>query len=388
MLRGIEQLQPLEREDWGRVRDISMPFTVTDSGRGGRNGSFQADIQSAIAFIGSTHARRLYNEADPDMTVNLAELVQKASEHIREGSDRFRLDHNGLSFRVQVGRNADAQDLQMRVLPTEAPSLADLEMPRAWRALLESEELCNGGLILITGPNGQGKTTTAGAVVRSRLELFGGMANTVEDPIELPLQGVWGKGICYQRPSARELDHDGPGAGYHRSLTDALRQFPAISGGCTQLFVGEIQDGRTASETLKAANNGHLVIATIHGKSAISAVRRMLSLASDREQGLAHNHVKELLSECLRGVFNQRLIWKLNGGEGWSAANIEGEVLWSNDFNSPVATCIRNRTPEGLADIIEHQSRILGSVKKDAPHTAVRSAIAQAVGVDVGAEGA
>lgn len=379
MLRGIENLKALTPADWPRVRDISIPFQRCDKAPDRRPGSIQADLQSAVAFIGATHARRLCNQDDTAMTLNLVELVGKAEPFLKQGHDRFRLEHQGHSFRVQVGRNAEQWDLQMRVLPQETPSLSELQMPPTWRELMQSETLCNGGLILITGPTGQGKTTTAAAMVRTRLELFGGMANTVEDPIELPLQGVWGQGICYQRPSAREVDHDGPGAGYHRSLMDALRQFPAISGGCTQLFVGEIQDGRTASETLKAAANGHLVIATIHGKTSISAVRRLLSLAADREHGLAHNHVKEMLSECIRGVFNQRLIWKLTG-QGWDSASIDGDLMWSSGFDSTVAGTIRARYPEDLATIVAHQTSTLNAVQADARPAEIRAAIAQATG--------
>lgn len=384
MLKGIENLSPIQQDEWSRVRDISIPFRH-EGASGPRSKQLVADLDNASCFVGSTQARRLCSPDHPAMMFSAVDLMAKAEAQIQAGHQRFRLEHDGLCLRAQVGRNADAMDLQLRVLPRETPSLHDLRLPPTWRSLMLDEALCEGGLILLTGPNGQGKTTTAAAMVRTRLEAFGGMANTVEDPIELPLQGVWGHGVCYQRPSAAHNANEGPGAGYHRALLDALRQFPAISGGCTQLFVGEIQDSRTAMETLKAAANGHLVIATIHGNSAINAVRRLLTLASDRDQGLAHLHAKELLSETLRGVFNQRLIWRLEG-EGWDAASIEGEVMWSNGFDSNVASFIRTRHPEHLAALVAHQTTLLNAVPMEASQVEVRSAIAAATGLDVAME--
>lgn len=384
MLKGIDSLSTLQPAEWPRVRDISIPFRYEDSS-GPRANSIIADLDNATCFVGSTKARRLCSGDDSGMTFSAVGLMSKAESMILKGQERFRLEHDGLCLRAQVGRNAHAMDLQLRVLPKETPNLHELRLPPTWRSLMLDEALCEGGLILLTGPNGQGKTTTAAAMVRSRLEAFGGMANTVEDPVELPLQGVWGNGVCYQRPSAQNNGQDGPGAGYHRALMDALRQFPAISGGCTQLFVGEIQDSRTAMETLKAAANGHLVIATIHGNSAINAVRRLLTLASDRDQGLAHLHAKELLSECLRGVFNQRLIWRLEG-EGWDSASVEGEVMWSNGFHSNIANFIRTRHPEHMSALVAHQTQLLNSVPADASQAEVRAAIAAVTGLDAGLE--
>lgn len=378
MLKGIENLKPLTADDWPRVRDISIPFEPSADGP---RFSMNASLQNAVCFTGSSQARRLVDAGDGETTVRILEMLKKAEQSLKNGVHRFRIEHDGLSFRAQVGRNAEHHDLQLRVLPTETPTLDDLQMPPAWRALMLEPSLCSGGLVLITGPNGQGKTTTASALIRSRLQAYGGMANTVEDPIELPLQGVWGNGVCYQRPVARGDKAELAGAGYHRALMDALRQFPAISGGCTQLFVGEIQDGLTAAETLKAAANGHLVVATVHGKSSISAVRRLLTLASDTDQGMAFNHVRDLFSECLRGVFNQRLMWSLEGS-GWSSARIEGDLLWSGGFDSAVGRTLRSRDPEEVMEIAQRQTMELNSASGSAAD--IREAIARTTGMPSG----
>lgn len=355
-MERLENLTPITAAEWPRIRDITIPLT-----RGGGEGQATIELllDQAVCFTGSPEARRLENPDEPDVARRLFSLYSKVDPHIQLGTRRFRVENGDMSFRCQMGENATHSDIQLRVLPTDVPSLADLSMPAAWRALMLDQSLLNGGLVLITAPNGQGKTTTASAIVRSRLERYAGLANTCEDPIELPLQGTWGKGLCYQRPANDERDEESPGEGYHRALIDALRQFPAITGGGTILFVGEIRDARTAAETLKAASNGHLVVATIHARSAAGAVRRMATLASSGGDGMDPETARDTLAENLRGIFYQRLLWQREG-EGWSAAQVRGEVLWSEKYESPLAKAIRAARFDTINDIAKSQtSRLL-----------------------------
>lgn len=360
MINGIDKLKPLKNEDWHKVRDISIPIHKPAG-----SSAYEADIKGALCFAGSPHAMRLCDTENSASIVRAVEVMRQANVHLSKGHHRFRLDVENMSFRVQLGNNASSQDLQLRVLPQECPSVHDLDLPPPWRALVMDEALLMGGLILITAPNGQGKTTSASAIVRSRLEAFGGMANTIEDPIELPLQHAWGEGgVCYQRPVTTPSNASNSGEGYYMALFDALRQFPAISGGGTILFVGEIRDAKTAAETLKAAANGHLVIATMHGKSVETSIRRMMTLSSDASEGMEPANVREMLSECLRMVINQRLFWKLEG-EGWSAAKVKGDLVWSRGYESPVANAIRRNSMDALTAIANSQSLAISKMRDD-----------------------
>lgn len=353
MIKGIERLAMLPKGDWPRVTDITIPL---QSGHGKEHGPLMADLTGAICFAGSTKAFRFVETADVESFLRSKELMDQVNPHHSQGKRRFRVNVGDKCFRVQVGTHADGSDLQLRVLPKETPTLTDLQMPASWRELMLSEELLEGGLVLIAAPPGQGKTTTASAMVRSRLETFSGHANTVEDPIELPLQGVWGDGICIQRPADAIFEMDRPGEGYYRGLLEALRQYPAVSGGATTLFVGEIRDPLTAAETLKAASNGHLVIATMHAKSIDAAVSRLISLASGSD-GMLVSNVREMLSENLRAVFYQRLMWKLDGVSlGWSAANVTGSVLWSEGYDSSVAAAIREVKLSEVRNLADRQT--------------------------------
>jgi len=349
-----KHLEPLKLSEWHLVRDITIPLFIQDNAQ---SRTTEADIENAICFTGEPRARRLLDPGDKDSFAKMVSIFGQVDPWLAMGHRRFKIREGGLSFRAQVGRHAEGEDLQLRVLPETVPSLDELRIPDVWRALMMDPDLLNGGLILITATNGQGKTTTSSAIVRSRLETYGGFANTVEDPIELPLQGVWGHGVCMQRPVDQfETEGTAPGDGYYLALMETLRQFPAISGGGTILFAGEIRDAQTAAETLKAAINGHLVIATIHAKSEASALRRMATLAAGAKDSADIDTVRDLLSEAIRGVFYQRLSWSKEAeATGWKRGEVGGGLLWSESTNSQVGKMIKEGKFDDLHKIAANQ---------------------------------
>ena len=136
------------------------------------------------------------------------------------------------------------------------------------------------GLILVTGPTGTGKTTTLYACLQ-HLRDGAHKINTLEDPIEYALDGV------RQSQVNPKLGIDFPDL-----LRSILRQAPDI------IMVGEIRDRDTAATAVRAANSGHLVMATLHAPTAGGAVHSMLALGAN----------PYFLSGCLLGVVAQRLI--------------------------------------------------------------------------------
>jgi general secretion pathway protein E len=136
------------------------------------------------------------------------------------------------------------------------------------------------GLILVTGPTGAGKTTTLYACL-NYLNSGERKINTIEDPIEYALAGI------RQSQVNPKIDIDFPDL-----LRAVLRQAPDI------IMIGEVRDPVTAEVAVRAANSGHLVLATLHAPVAAGAVQSMLSLG-------VHPH---FLSSCLLGCMAQRLL--------------------------------------------------------------------------------
>ena len=141
------------------------------------------------------------------------------------------------------------------------------------------------GLILITGPTGAGKTTTAYACLH-HLNDGTRRISTIEDPIECVL-----KGVCQsQVDPRRHLD-------FPELLRGVLRQSPDV------IKIGEIRDSVTAATAVRAASSGSLVFATLHAPTAAAAIDSMLALG-------VHPH---FLATCLLGVLAQRLVRTLCG---------------------------------------------------------------------------
>jgi type II secretory ATPase GspE/PulE/Tfp pilus assembly ATPase PilB-like protein len=136
------------------------------------------------------------------------------------------------------------------------------------------------GLILVTGPTGCGKTTTLYAALKY-LNNGERKINTIEDPIEYALAGI--------RQSQVNLR---AGVDFPELLRSVLRQAPDV------IMIGEIRDPVTAQTAVRAANSGHLVLATLHAPMSDGAVQSMLSLGVP----------PHFLGVCLRGVVAQRLV--------------------------------------------------------------------------------
>ena len=190
-----------------------------------------------------------------------------------------------IDLRINTLPTLWGEDMTVRLLECGSglPRLSQLGYPKLalerLRLLLNSPN----GLLLVTGPTGAGKTTTLYACL-NYLNDGHRKINTIEDPIEYEMPGV------HQSQVRPELELDFPVL-----LRNVLRQAPDI------IMVGEIRDSVTAETAVRAANSGHLVLATLHAASAAACVNTMLAL------GVSHR----FLASCLLGAVSQRLVRRL-----------------------------------------------------------------------------
>jgi len=136
------------------------------------------------------------------------------------------------------------------------------------------------GLILVSGPTGSGKTTTLYACL-SYLNNGERKINTIEDPIEYALEGI-----------RQSQVNPGVNLGFPELLRSVLRQAPDV------IMIGEIRDPLTAETVVRAANSGHLVLATLHAPVAAGAIQSMVALG-------VHPH---FLASSFLGAIAQRLV--------------------------------------------------------------------------------
>ena len=201
-------------------------------------------------------------------------------------------EYDGMRFRQSYQKLANNQEwVILRRINERVPTLEELSIAPQLREMLQSLGK-RDGLILISGPTGHGKTTTSFALLEEFLRRFGGVAITIEDPVEYMLDGAVGEyGYCYQVQVDKEEDWATP-------LKRALRWTPRF------LLVGEIRSPRAAEQILRAATTGHLVITTIHAGSIEESFMGLTHLA---EQAMGGTAAAFMLAQGLTAAWHQTL---------------------------------------------------------------------------------
>jgi len=352
----------LDPANWGQIRDIYIPLEqVVDDGSGNQYIVNDSLLEGAVAYTGGNEPFRLFNPEQPESVNRLIKIFMDSEARLQR-QDKFRVQYQDYVFRAQRIVTNEGPVLELRTIPNIAPTLADLNMPVACRALLMDAELLNGGLFLVCATNGQGKTTTCSATVASRLRAFAGICCTIEDPPELPIAGWHHKGRCYQIPADTD-NVDSPGSGYAKALLKSLRFFATMPNGGSILFVGEVRDPLTAAETLLAAANGHLVLATIHAHSITAALTRLTTLAQATNEHMPAQAVQQLLAETLRGVIHQNLTFE-GEGTGWTRGKLNCKVLTVGK-NDKLADDLRSANWSAISNMADNQRKRMMEIEDE-----------------------
>jgi len=201
-------------------------------------------------------------------------------------------------FKPKHEINSQLIDLRISVFPTVLGSAAairilnrkdlvfkDLENLGLDKETAEKLKIVinrSGGMVLVTGPGGSGKTTTLYTFL-SFLQSAGPRRNivTLEDPAELYLPGIRQSQI---RPEIGYSFADG--------LRSILRQDPDV------VMVGEIRDDETAETSIRAALMGALFFSTMHTINSVGAITRFLEFGLPRS----------LVASALLTIIAQRLV--------------------------------------------------------------------------------
>jgi type II secretory ATPase GspE/PulE/Tfp pilus assembly ATPase PilB-like protein len=249
------------------------------------------DVEINIRHLGIIrHLRRVPIEQGRRMIVHVKAMSGiDIAEKRRPQDGRWiyrREDGRALDLRVNSLPTLFGEDIDMRLLDRDSQlrPLNNLGMSRHEEQQALAMLSSPSGLLLVTGPTGSGKTTTLYACLH-HLNDGTRKINTIEDPIEYAVEGI--------RQSQINLKH---GVDFPDLLRGVLRQSPDV------IMVGEIRDPVTAQTAVRAANSGHLVLATLHAPVAAVAVQSMLNLD-------VHPH---FLSTSLLGVIAQRLVRTLD----------------------------------------------------------------------------
>jgi twitching motility protein PilT len=226
-------------------------------------------------------------------------------------------------FRCNYLKQAHGYGAVFRLIPTKIATLEQLGIP------IVAKEFghLRGGLVLVTGPTGSGKSTTLAALIDYINENFSRHIVTIEEPIEFVHDNK--RSIITQR------EVPGDSESFPVALKAALREDADI------VLVGEMRDLETVSLALTAAETGLLVFGTLHTNNARKTVDRMVDVFPAARQPQA----RAMLANSLRGVLAQLLLKKADGS-GRVAVN---EILVAS---AAVSAIIREGATQKLHDVI------------------------------------
>jgi len=230
--------------------------------------------------------------------------------------------------RVTFYRRNGHPELSFRLCGDRIPSREELGLPP------KIEELARrpNGLFLITGPTGAGKTTTLNYMVdvinaERRCKII-----TIEDPIEYVHENK--RGIVVQQEVLTDTHS------FNRALVHVLRQDPDV------IVVGEVRDHEAMATALKAAETGHLVLATLHSPNVALALERIVGVF----EGSVQRQIVLQLANALQGIIAQELLPSVDRSQRVLAC----ELLIAN---SAVRNLIRENSLHQLENCIQTGAR-------------------------------
>ncbi|MGE5248000.1 MAG: PilT/PilU family type 4a pilus ATPase [Verrucomicrobiota bacterium] len=217
-------------------------------------------------------------------------------EQRRGFQDTMELDfafslHGVGRFRCNLYRQRNSIAFTARHVSETIPSAAELGIPD----FLGEFALKQQGLILVTGPNGHGKSTTLAWIVETINRVRKANIITIEDPVEFTFR--------HKNSNVNQREVGTDTLSFADGLRHIFRQNPDV------IVIGELRDHESISIALTAAETGHLVLGTLHSMNSTAAVDRIVDSFPASQQ----SQVRSQLAESLLLVFSQRLLKRANG---------------------------------------------------------------------------
>ena len=250
---------------------------------------FEVDNPPFFRAHGQLLRSKLPNLKPQDTEFIAATIMEHNSRVLPEDFKEFDASYalsNGGRFRVSLFRQRGNIGIVMRVIPPEIGDFQKLKLP----AVLSEIVKAPNGLVLVTGPTGNGKSTTLASMINHINEKYAFNIITIEDPIEFLFTSK--KSCIIQREVGIDTSD------FSTALKAAMRMDPDV------IMVGELRDLETIDACIKASETGHLVFSTLHTQSASSTINRLIGHFPPDSQEI----IRQRLADILVATISLRLV--------------------------------------------------------------------------------
>jgi twitching motility protein PilT len=227
----------------------------------------------------------LQNSQTTELLESILSPEKKQELNLNKELD-FAIEFEDARFRVNYYYSYKGLSGVFRTISKKIKTLEDLGLPSYLYKLSKASQ----GLVLFTGPTGEGKSTTISALIEYINQTDRKHIITIEDPIEYTYPP--GKSIISQREMHTNTHS------WSKALRAILREDPDV------VLIGEMRDLDTIQAALTIAETGHLVFSTLHTNSTPEAINRMIDVFPAHQQ----NQLRNQLSTVLNAIIYQRLI--------------------------------------------------------------------------------
>lgn len=232
--------------------------------------------------------------------------------------------HGVSRFRINAFFQRGELSLAIRVVARTIPTIDELNLPDIVKNIVKYPQ----GLVLVTGPTGNGKSTTLAAMIGLMNKTMQKNIITLEDPIEYT--HTHDQCLIDQR----EIGFDT--RSFVSGLRASLRQDPDV------ILVGEMRDYETISTAITAAETGHLVLGTLHTGNTTSTIERIIDVFPAEQQ----SQIRMQLSSLLSAVISQKLLINKDNNGRLAAT----EIL----VNTPaIQNLIRNENIHQIQNVLQ-----------------------------------
>jgi len=301
---------------FNKILEIAFEKSVSDV-------HFEVDNPPFFRARGQLVRSKLPNLTKEDTKFIATAILKQNNRELPDDFSEFDAAYSlpaGGRFRVSIFRQKSCIGLVMRAIPPQIGTFKELKLPNVLGDIVKAPN----GLILVTGPTGNGKSTTLASMLRGINENFNYNIITIEDPIEFIFKSS--KSCIIQREVGIDTQS------FSNALKAALRMDPDV------IMVGEMRDLETIDACIKAAETGHLVFSTLHTQNASTTINRLIGHFPPDSQEI----MRQRLADILVATVSLRLVKDATGENIVPVV----EVMRST---TTIQACIR----EGRLDEIE-----------------------------------